>query len=70
MLAQKVQSMKDELDIFCKTLEPSHFMAAVQLKNALEDEGHPQDDMRIYTKDLYKQGFQFPSVAEYENVQA
>ena len=58
------------MDLFCKTLDAGHFQAAITLKNALEDEGHPQEDLRINTKDLYKSGFEFPSVSEYENVQA
>ena len=62
--------MSTELDLFQKTLEPKHFTAALQLRNELIDENHPQEELTVNTKDLYEKGFQFPAVTEYDNVVA
>ena len=62
--------MKEELNLFCRSLDKSHFESAVEMRNELIEQNHPQDELRINTKDLYEQAFNFPNVAQYDNVQA
>ena len=69
VLKNKVDSMKEELSLFSRTLEPEHLEAAKSMRAELEEDKHPQDELVINTKDLYEQGFQFDSVAHYDNVQ-
>ena len=63
--------MKEEVSLFSRTLDRSHWTSALQMKAELEDTVKTQvDDLKINTKDLMEQGFQFPNVASYDNVQA
>ena len=60
--------MKEELSLFCKTLDPDHFKNAVVMRNELVEQNHPQPELVINTKQLYEKAFEFPKVATYDNV--
>ena len=63
--------MKEEVSLFSRTLDRAHWQAALDMKKELEDTVKtPLDDLKINTKDLIEQGFQFPNVATYDNVVA
>ena len=63
--------MKEEVSLFSRTLDRAHWTSALEIKKELEDTVKtPIDDLKINTKDLIEQGFQFPNVATYDNVVA
>lgn len=68
VLNKKIESLKEETDLFSRTQDPDHFRNAVALKNELNEEGHPQSDILINTKELFEKGFSFNNVAEYDHV--
>ena len=50
--------MKEEVSLFSRTLDRSHWTNALQMKSELEDTiKTPVDELRINTKDLFEQGF-------------
>ena len=50
--------MKEEVSLFSRTLDRSHWTNALQMKAELEDTVKTQvDDLKINTKDLMEQGF-------------
>ena len=68
VLTKKIHSMKEELDLFSRTQDPDHFKAAIALRNELNEEGHPQKELIVNTKELFEAGFAFKNVAEYDHV--
>ena len=63
--------MKEEVSLFSRTMDRAHWTSALDMKKELEDTVKtPIDELRINTKDLIEQGFQFPNVATYDNVVA
>ena len=63
--------MKEEVSLFSRTLDRAHWTSALEMKKELEDTVKtPVDELKINTKDLLEQGFQFPNVATYDNVVA
>ena len=71
VIKNKITSMKEEVSLFSKTLDRAHWQAALDMKKELEETVKtPVDELRINTKELLEQGFQFPNVATYDNVVA
>jgi hypothetical protein len=68
VLKKKIESMKEELALFSRTQDADHIMSAIALRNELGEEGHPQQELLINTKELFEKGFSYPNVAEYEHV--
>mmetsp|Transcript_9295 Transcript_9295/g.15656 ORF Transcript_9295/g.15656 Transcript_9295/m.15656 type:complete len:98 (+) Transcript_9295:229-522(+) len=70
VLKNKIDSMKEEMSLFSRTLDSDHLDNAKSMWKELDEENHTQPDLQITSKELFEAGFQFQSVAAYENVQA
>ena len=71
MLSHKIEQMKEEMSLYSKTQDSEHLEDALKMRDALQEKEHLDlhEQLVINTKELFESGFQFPSVAQYENVQ-
>ena len=64
--------MKEEMTLFSKTQDKQHLDDALKMRDALQEKDHLQnlgESLVINTKELFEAGFQFPNIAQYDNVQ-
>ena len=59
VLKNKIDSLKEEMSLFSRTLDQDHLENAKSLFKELEEENHPQPDLLITCKELFEAGFQF-----------
>ena len=57
-----------ELFTFAKTLKPSSFHKALQIKDKLNENGFPPEHFRVSIHSLWSKGFKHDSVANYQFV--
>ena len=67
-LRAKIDSMKEELNMFSRTLDPDHLKDAMEIREELVDDNSSIDEVLINTKELYEHAFKFANVASYDNV--
>ena len=60
--------MKEELNLFSRTLEPDHLKSCIELREELLEGNHAVEDLEINTKELFEKGFKFQHVIEYDHV--
>ena len=63
--------MKEEMLEFSKTQDGDHLESALKMRDGLQEKEHldVKDQLTVNTKELFEAGFQFPSIAQYDNVQ-
>ena len=65
---KEVEDMNIELLTFTKTLKPSNFHKALQLKEKMEEEGHPPKHFRVSATSLFQKAFEHEAVAQHKFV--
>ena len=60
--------MNIELYTFAKTLKPSAFHKALEIRAQLENEGNPPKHFRVSLANLWSKGFKHDAVAKYNFV--
>ena len=59
------------MEEFSKNQDRDHLESALKMRDSLQENEnlHVQDQLVVNSKDLFEAGFQFPSIAQYDNVQ-
>lgn len=65
---QEAEEMHKEWDLFCQTLDVKHHDKAIEMWNELAENGHPQDQLKANTKQIYAKSFTFDDISSNDDV--